>query len=184
MVVLVYAFTWNLLYTSFISVPHKNDGYEVPYFNITLSITIGLDIWARRQNNEKLPGDILARLLPSVLIGQKAQHPLTKKRLKYQTCLRHLWSVWPQPMLKWSTYIIVHLCELHTAWAAPTQSRHWLSALQNTEGCTKQAQSDATFHHFLYLSRTPASYLWPCLKSYYAIYYGETRQWVTGTEIM
>lgn len=43
----------------------------------------------------------------------KAQHPLTKKRLKYQTCLRHLWSLWPQPMLKWSTYIIVHLCKQH-----------------------------------------------------------------------
>lgn len=43
----------------------------------------------------------------------KAQHPFTKKRLKYQTCLRHLWSLRPQSMLKWSTYIIVHLCELH-----------------------------------------------------------------------
>lgn len=85
--------------------------YRQPYFSFRLSAAILVDISASRQNNETLPWDILASLLPCVLIGQRPNIPLTKKRLKYQTCLRHLWSLWPQPKLKWSTYIIVHLCK-------------------------------------------------------------------------
>ena len=60
----------------------------------------------------------------------KAQHPLTKKRLKYQTCLRHLWSLWPQPMLKWSTYIIVHLCKLH--WVSDSAGRERSAVVKST----------------------------------------------------
>lgn len=87
--------------------------YRRPYFSFRLSGAILVDISASRQNNETPPRDILASLLPCVLIGQRPNIPLTKKRLKYQTCLRHLWSLWPQPKLKWSTYIIVHLCKQH-----------------------------------------------------------------------
>lgn len=59
----------------------------------------------------------------------RAQHPLTKKRLKYQTCLRHLWSLWPQPMQKWSTYIIVHLCKLHWVLGSIDRERRWNNQL-------------------------------------------------------
>ena len=67
----------------------------------------------------------------------EAQHPLTKKRLKYQTCLRHLWSLWPQPMLKWSTYIIVHLCE--PRWVLSSADRERKEA----EHSTAPSQADA-----------------------------------------
>lgn len=60
---------------------HKNDffDYRQPYFSFSLRNAILVDISASRQNNEKLPWDILARLLPCVLIGQRPNIPSLKR---------------------------------------------------------------------------------------------------------
>lgn len=91
------------------SLPH----YGQSYFFFTLILSIVLDSLSFLPEQWKATTGYLGRATALCIDWAKAQHSLTKKRLKYQTCLRHLWSLWPQPMLKWSTYIIVHLCELH-----------------------------------------------------------------------
>lgn len=59
----------------------KNDvfDYRQPYFSFSWSWAILVDISASRQNNEKLPWEILARLLPCVLIGQRPNIPSLKR---------------------------------------------------------------------------------------------------------
>lgn len=63
-------------------------------------------------------------------LGRGPNVPLTKKRLKYQTCLGRLWSLWPQPKLEQSTYIIVYLCEQRRRlWAELTEKQEAVGGL-------------------------------------------------------